>query len=145
MGLDPIAAKDQLAIMPLHLTKVAFGCPSLSVLEERLAGRSGQTRLTTRYRPKRDDEISGGSLYWIIGHRLVARSPILRFEQAEGGRTDIVIESRCVHVVPRPRRAHQGWRYLEQADAPVDLADVDGGSEALPDSLKQELALLGLL
>jgi hypothetical protein len=131
--------------MPLHLTKVAFGCTSLSVLEARLAQRPGETRLTTRYRPKRVDEIVSGSLYWIIGHRLVARSPILAFEDADAGRTNIVVESRCIHVVPRPRRAHQGWRYLEQADAPADLGEAEDGADSLPESLKHDLALLGLL
>lgn len=131
--------------MPLHLTKIAFGCESLAVLEARLAARGTEARLTTRYRPKRAEEIVGGSLYWIIAHRLVARSRILRFDDAEGGRTDIVIEARCIPLAPRPRRAHQGWRYLEDADTPPDLADYSGDSEPLPAALRTELGDLGLL
>ena len=45
-----------------------------------------------------------------------------------------------------PKRAHQGWRYLEPADAPTDLAE--GGSngvEALPAGLVRELQGLWLL
>ena len=47
---------------------------------------SGQCFLTTRFLPKRHVEVTGqGSLYWIVKHQLVARSPILRFGEAEGG------------------------------------------------------------
>lgn len=131
--------------MPLHLTKIAFGCESLSVLESRLSSRGTEARLTTRYRPKRADELVGGSLYWIIAHKLVARSPIIRFDEAEGGRTDIVIEPRCIALAPKARRAHQGWRYLEDRDAPPDLSGGAGDPDELPVSLKLELATIGLL
>ena len=64
--------------MPLHLTKVAFGCTSVDFLAERLSLRAeaGPVFLTTRYLPKRHEEIMGqGSLFWIIKHQLIARSP----------------------------------------------------------------------
>jgi hypothetical protein len=131
--------------MPLHLTKIAFGCDSLAFLESRLADRGEQARLTTRYRPKRAAEIVGGSLYWIIAHRLVARSPIIAFEDADGGRTDIVIAARTIPVVPRPKRAHQGWRYLAAEDAPPDLVELGDGDAPLPASLIGELNDLGLI
>lgn len=132
--------------MPLHLTKIAFGCPSLAFLEERLAARGAEARLTTRYRPKRADEIIGGSLYWIIAHRIVARSPILRFDEAEDGKkTDIVIEARAIPVMARPRRAHQGWRYLDGADAPLDLSAAGEGAAEMPTELRDELSTLGLV
>lgn len=135
--------------MPLHLTKIAFRCDSVAILDERLAARGsasgGEARLTTRYRPKRADELAGGSLYWIIAHRIVARSPILRFEEAEGGRTDIVIAATAIPVLARPKRAHQGWRYLGAQDAPPDVGGDDSGSDALPDGLREELSVLGLV
>src|SRR5438477_461172 len=37
-------------------------------------------RVATRMRPKRMDELIGGSLHWIVKHRLVGRQDILRFE-----------------------------------------------------------------
>ena len=101
-------------------------------------------RLTTRYLPKRHAEMIGGSVYWILKHQLVARSEILGFEPAEGGKTSIVIAGRLIDVHPRPRRAHQGWRYLEPADAPVDLAAGES-AEALPLHMAGELARLGLV
>ena len=137
--------------MALHLTKIAFGCPNLAFLEERLAARGTEARLTTRYRPKRADEIAsetvaGGSLYWIIAHRIVARSPILRFDVAEDGKkTDIVIEARAIPVLARPRRAHQGWRYLDGSDAPLDLSLAGGGAAEMPAELRDELSTLGLV
>jgi hypothetical protein len=43
-----------------------------------------------------------------------------------------------------PRRAHQGWRYLEEADAPS--AEDDGsGLGALPSRLYGRLAALALV
>jgi hypothetical protein len=83
----------------------------------------GPFDLTTRYLPKRHEEIAGGSLYWIVKHQLIARSPILGFGEAENGRVAIRLDPRLILVQARPKRAHQGWRYLEDVDAPVDLDD----------------------
>jgi hypothetical protein len=96
----------------LHLTKVAVGCRDLDALTARIAGRSngGEVRVATRMRPRRCDELIGGCLYWIVTHRLVASLRILRFEDREDGRIDIVCSDQLVAVPPRPRRAHQGWR-----------------------------------
>jgi hypothetical protein len=44
-----------------------------------------------------------------------------------------------------PRRAHQGWRYLEQADAPRDLADGEVAGDTMPAELASNLARLGLV
>lgn len=137
--------------MPLHLTKVAYGAQSLDELRSWFRSRGAEARLTTRYLPKRHDEIvppdgsDGGSLFWIFKHQLVMRSPILRFEEAEGGRTNIVIAARLIDVVPRPKRAHQGWRYLESADAPRDLAGDEDSGEVLPGHIAADLARLGLV
>ncbi len=137
--------------MALHLTKVAYGAQSLEELRSWFATRGDIARLTTRYLPKRHGEIvpadggDGGSLFWIFRHQLVMRSPILRFEEAEGSRTNIVIAARLIDLVPQARRAHQGWRYLEAADAPRDLADGETGGDVLPGGMASELARLGLV
>lgn len=130
--------------MALHLTKVAFGAASVEHLRERLAlrGVTGPVALTTRYLPKRHEEIAGqGSLFWILKHQLIARSPILGFAEAGGGRCAILLDPALVQVVPQPKRAHQGWRYLEGSDAPVDLGSGDMAS--LPPELAGKLAELG--
>ena len=131
--------------MTLHLTKVAFGTKSLEDMKSWFATRGNEAFLTTRYLPKRHEELIGGSLFWIFKGQLVMRSPILRFEPAEGGKTHIVIASRLIDLYPIPRRAHQGWRYLEDADAPRDLAEGEDAGEAMPGRLAGELAKLGLV
>ena len=134
--------------MPLHLTKVAFGASSVDHLAERLRARAeaGPVFLTTRYLPKRHEEVAGqGSLYWIIKHQLVARSAILHFGEAEGGRVAIHLDPALVFVQARPKRAHQGWRYLEGADAPADLGGDATGVAALPTVLMGRLAELALI
>jgi hypothetical protein len=129
----------------LHLTKVAFGATNLDDLIGWFDNRPAPARLTTRYCPKRHIEIvGGGSLFWILKHQLVARSRILEFAEAEGGRTDIVCDTRLIRVRPAPKRAHQGWRYLEASDAPPDLASGDGADD-LPPALVGKLAALGLI
>ncbi|CAN5402198.1 DUF1489 family protein [soil metagenome] len=134
--------------MALHLTKVAFGATSFEHLDTRLRerGEAGPVFLTTRYLPKRHEEIAGeGSLFWILKHMLVARSPILGFGEAEGGRVAILLGAPLVRVQPRPKRAHQGWRYLEAADAPLDLGDGAYDAEAMPAALSAKLSALALI
>lgn len=134
--------------MPLHLTKVAFGAAGAEQLAERLRlrGEAGPVFLTTRYQPKRHEEIAGlGSMFWIIKHMLIARSPILRFGEAEDGRVAIHIDPALVLVQARPRRAHQGWRYLPGDDAPADLGDGVVEGDAMPIALQGRLAALALI
>ena len=95
-------------------------------------------------RPKRADELIGGSLYWIVRHRLVACNTILRLEDRSDGRIDIVCSAELQPVTPAHRRAHQGWRYLSDADAPT--AEDDGtGLADLPPRLYGRLAALALV
>lgn len=132
----------------LHLSKVALGVRSLDQLEERLRLRAeaGPLAIATRYLPKRHEEVAGrGSLFWIVKHQLVARSPILGFGEAADGRVAFLLAPDLVRVSPRPKRAHQGWRYLEAADAPPDLGDGHDGMAEMPAALMGRLAALGLV
>ena len=131
--------------MPLHLTKIAFGSRSVETLSAWLEGQSPEALLTTRYLPKRHAEMVGGSLYWVLNHALVARSPILGFPQAQDGRWHIDLEPRLIRVHPIPKRAHQGWRYLTQDKAPRDLAEGEDIGDALPGKLAGKLERLGLI
>ena len=130
----------------LHLTKVAFSCASLETLQRRVAARAvdGEMRVATRFRPKRASELIGGSLYWIVKHRLIAHQRILRFDDRRDGRIDIVCSAELEPIVPVARRAHQGWRYLEGAEAPTDSDDGTGLGE-LPPRLYGKLAALALV
>lgn len=133
--------------MPLNMTKIAFGCDGLADLRARFRAReaAGPFALTTRYRPKRADEMVGGSLFWIVNHVIAARSPLLGFEDAPDGRTYIMMDPHLRPVAPLPKRAHQGWRYLAEADAPTDLPDWNASATVLPPDMARELAKLGLV
>ncbi len=131
--------------MPLHMTKISFRARTPESLRNWLEGHDEEAHLTTRYLPKRHEEMQGGSLYWIMEHAIIGRSPILGFAQREDGRWTIRLEPRLIPVETIPRRAHQGWRYLAGKDAPRDLAGLDGDSDVLPPRLVGELAKLGLV
>ena len=129
--------------MPLHMTKIAYGAASVESLRQWLEARP-DTFTSTRYLPKRQEEMVGGSLYWIYDHAIIGRSPIRGFSQREDGRWNIMLEPRLIMVEPRAKRAHQGWRYLKDEDAPRDLTDGGEAGDVLPGSLIKELAKLGL-
>lgn len=137
--------------MPLNMTKIAFGSESPATLRAWLEshaedkGGPGEARLTTRYLPKREKEMAGGSLYWIHGHMLVGRSPIIGFRDAPDGRYWIRLEPRLIAVRASPKRAHQGWRYLEDKVAPPDLDGEGTQTDAMPAAMMGDLARLGLL
>ncbi|MBS0478951.1 MAG: DUF1489 family protein [Proteobacteria bacterium] len=134
--------------MPLHLSKVAFGVASLDQFVARWKARECEPpyELGTRYLPKRWREIAGqGSLYWILKHQLIARSPIVGFGDLPGGRVAVLLDPRLVLVQARPKRAHQGWRYLDHVDAPADLGAGGEGVGALPPDLIGRLTDLALL
>lgn len=132
--------------MPLHLTKVAFACRDLASLQERVRRRAidGEVRIVTRMRPKRADELVGGNLYWIVRRTLIGGLPILRLEDRPDGRIDIVCSAELMVVAPMPRRAHQGWRYLADADAPK-ADDGGNGLSELPPQLYGKLVSLALV
>ena len=89
-------------------------------------------------------ELIGGSLHWIVKHRIVARQEILRFDDRSDGRIDIVCSADLQLVPPKPKRAHQGWRYLEEDDAPTGESDGTGLSDLSP-RLYGKLAALALV
>ena len=134
--------------MKLNISKVAVGCASLDALaaRQRLRLADGIVPVVTRFRPKRADELIGGSIYWIVKHRIAARQAIIGFaDRAEDRRTIIRLDPLLVPVRAQPKRAHQGWRYLEPADAPLDLDGDDSGLAELPPALTARLAALALI
>src|SRR3569623_1730469 len=128
----------------LNISKVAVGCASLEALKRRQQARAsgGVVPIVTRFRPKRADELIGGSIYWIVKHRITARQTILGFaDREEDRRTIIRLDAELDPVRALPKRAHQGWRYLAEADAPRDLdGDDDDGVAMLPPVLAARLA-----
>ncbi|RXZ65696.1 DUF1489 family protein [Pelagerythrobacter rhizovicinus] len=131
--------------MPLHMTKIAYRSKSLDSLREWVE-RGPEAHMTTRYLPKRHEEMVGGSLFWIMDHALVARCEILGFEKRDDdGRWTIRLAPKLIRVEPRPKRAHQGWRYLADADAPRDLPEGEDAGDVLPGKMMNRLIRLGLV
>lgn len=132
----------------LNISKVAVGCASFEALRKRQAARlvGGIVPIVTRFKPRRAEELIGGSIYWIVKHRLAARQTIIGFaEREEDRRTIIRLDPNLVPVKARPKRAHQGWRYLAAEDAPQDFDGDDEGIAALPPDLAVRLAALALI
>jgi hypothetical protein len=146
--------------MTLHLIKLCVGAHSIEDLVHWQAAnrrfrpkRGAPMRVfhTTLQRPKRvEDLLAGGSLYWVIRGLVQCRQALAGFE--DGAKDDgspcclILLDPKIVPVRPVPRKAFQGWRYLEPADAPADLATGAGrGVGDMPPAMRRELAALGLL
>ncbi len=134
--------------MPLHLLKLAVGCDSIADLEARVAERlaacgaakrSAEHTHQTRMVPKRVAELlDGGSLFWVIRGKAIARQQLVDvrpFMDGEGiGRCLLVLDPKVHAVMPRPYRPFQGWRYLADEDRSVDL------EAALSSDMPQRLA-----
>lgn len=144
--------------MALHLIKLCVGCESVEDLEDwialkleekRRAGLAAEHFHTTRMVPRRAAELlDGGSLYWVIKGGVQCRQRLIDirpFTDAEGvGRCRLVFDPAVVRTAWQPRRPFQGWRYLDEKDAPRDLTG-GGSAGEMPFELQRELAELGLL
>jgi hypothetical protein len=141
----------------LHLIKLCVGVDSLQELadwqkkrlkEKRAKGQKPELIHITRQTPKRAEELlDGGSLYWVIRGQITARQALRELRPVKKNgvpHCGLVYDKRLVPVRARPRRAFQGWRYLEPKDAPPDIAELKG-AKGLPEPLQRELAVLGLL
>ena len=141
----------------LHIIKLCVGADTITDLtdwvrrrsaENKAAGRRALHEHVTRMHPRRKDEIlDGGSLYWVIKGMVMARQEFAALESrtgADGIERCVFLLKPKVHLTePTPRRAFQGWRYLQAEDAPRDLTKARAGGT--PPALRRELAELGLL
>ena len=144
--------------MALNLIKLAVGCSSIADLtdwieETRLLfkrlGRPYEQMHTTRMLPRRIGAgATEGSLYWVIKSQVQCRQRMLEirpFTDGEGiSRCHLILEPVVHPVRSRPMKPFQGWRYLDDKDAPPDMASL-GADADMPEALKKELAGLGLL
>ena len=140
----------------IHLQKLSVGTESIDTLadwQKRLKIRRGQEGLSaypdhiTRMMPKRRELLlNGGSIYWVIKGIIQCRNRVVDLQEmlTNDGRKAcrIVLDPDLVPVVPMPRRAFQGWRYLKIEDAPKDLAAM-GDAADLPATLRTKLVDLG--
>ncbi|PKU24744.1 DUF1489 family protein [Telmatospirillum siberiense] len=138
--------------MTIHLIKLAVGVDDAAHLRALQLNRLqsfGEIFHRTRMRPKRQDALlDGGSIYWVIHGSIAARQKLLaiREDEDEDGRAccRLVLDRQLVETCRQPRRAFQGWRYLETADAPADLSETAGTGDPLPPEMIEELKRLGL-
>ena len=121
--------------MTLHLLKLCVGCGSVEELvswqRHRLATMrksdpQAELMHVTRQTPRREGfEPGASSLYWVIGGFIRAKQTITALREVQGAdgiaRCGLMLDPEIVMTEPSPRRAFQGWRYLDGADAPAGL------------------------
>jgi hypothetical protein len=130
------------------MIKLCVGCDTVEeLLEWRKTHNDpdGHWIMRTRQTPKRADELTdGGSLYRVFRGVILCRQAILEVNtvgQGVNAHCEVTLDHTPVLVVPQPRRAFQGWRYLEGRDAPADLPqDVFGD---VPTELARQLREVG--
>ena len=141
--------------MTIHLQKLSVGSESIQTLTDwqnhvvskrRQQGLSAHHVHVTRMFPKRKDTLlDGGSIYWVIKGQILCRNKIVDLQEAtkNGHRAcAILMEPELIAVLPVPRRAFQGWRYLQPSDAPADLT-IAGDAADLPASFRAKLLDIG--
>lgn len=131
--------------MPLHMIKLVVGASTIEDLLAWRAGQPGPWVMRTRQTPKRAAELlDGGSLYRVFKGVILCRQTILAVETVGEGaaaRCEVTVDPNIVRVAPTPRRAFQGWRYLEAKDAPPDLGGGEDGE--IPSELARQLREAG--
>ena len=134
--------------MTLHLIKLCIGVDTVEGLaewgeQEYAAGRPWILR--TRQTPKRATElIEGGSIYRVFKGFVLCRQRILAVDTVGLGpaaRCEVTLDPEVVRTTPVPRRAFQGWRYLEAKEAPADLTGFN--EDAAPPELARRLREIG--
>ena len=134
--------------MALHMIKLVVGAATIEDLldwreRHRVAGEPWIRR--TRMTPKRAPEmVDGGSVYRVFKGVILCRQTILAVNTVGEGvaaRCHVSLDETVVRVAPTPRRAFQGWRYLDPKDAPPDLDEAAFGD--VPEALARQLREVG--
>jgi hypothetical protein len=145
--------------MTLHLVKLCVGCDTVKELADwqiehlkrlKCARKRVELCHPTLQKPKRREEIlDGGSLYWVIKGFVLVRQRILdlRPDTKDDGTAccGIVLDRELVTTRAQPRRAFQGWRYLEAADAPKDVKAYEAEDDEMPPRMREDLRELRLI
>jgi len=132
--------------MPVHMIKLCVGAEDIdALLAWRRASSEAEWKVHTRMTPKRAAEmVDGGSVFRVFKGVILCRQRILDVATVGEGvtaRCEVTLDEEVVRVLPTPRRAFQGWRYLEPKDAPQDLlAEVFGD---VPPELARQLREVG--
>jgi len=140
--------------MALNILKLCVGADSVEDLLQWQAQHlghwpAGRAEHITRMWPKRAEEVLDGvSLYWVIKGQVLARQRILALGPRQGAdgiaRCALVLDAQVIRTEAAARRPFQGWRYLAAEESPRDLPKGRALETALPASLAQALAEIGL-
>ncbi|MBA3810255.1 MAG: DUF1489 domain-containing protein [Caulobacteraceae bacterium] len=135
--------------MTLNLIKLCVGCDTVEelLIWWRASHDEGQPWvMRTRQTPRRAAElIDGGSLYRVYKGFILSRQRILAVDTVGVGpaaRCAVTLDQAVMLTLPTPRRAFQGWRYLDPKDAPADVYAADAG-ESVPMELARRLREIG--
>ncbi len=138
----------------INLLKLCVGADSVEDLadwqrSQRHRWPEGRAVHVTRMWPKRGAEIlSGGSLYWVIKGVVLCRQRIVALEELRGAdgilRCALHLDPAIHRTEAAPRRPFQGWRYLDPAESPRDLAPGRAAEPGLPPKLAAALADIGV-
>ena len=145
--------------MTVHLVKLCVGCDTIQDLQDwqrqrlkelKRARKPAKLFHRTLQTPKRRDEVlDGGSLYWVIKGFILVRQRILDLRPAHKDDGTpccaIVYDEELVATRPQARRAFQGWRYLQPADAPADLRAIGKEEGDMPLAMRADLRELRLI
>jgi hypothetical protein len=145
--------------MTVHLVKLCVGCDTIQDLQDwqrqrlkelKRARKPAELFHRTLQTPKRRDEVlDGGSLYWVIKGFILVRQRILDLRPARKDDDTpccaIVYDEELVATRPQARRAFQGWRYLQPADAPADLRAIGKEEGDMPLAMRADLRELRLI
>jgi hypothetical protein len=133
--------------MALHMIKLCVGAATVEDLLEwqRTREPGGPWIMRTRQTPKRAAEmVDGGSLFRVFKGVILCRQPVLAVNTVGEGpaaRCEVTLDPTPIRVAPTPRRAFQGWRYLDPKDAPPDLYTEGFGH--MPQELARQLREAG--
>jgi hypothetical protein len=134
--------------MVLNMIKLCVGCDTVEELLEWRAAHDDPNQpwvMRTRQTPKRaGDLMDGGSLYRVFKGVILCRQLILDVNTLGEGvtaRCEVTLDPNPIKVAPTPRRAFQGWRYLEGKDSPPDLSIEAFGD--VPTELARQLREVG--
>ncbi len=142
--------------MTVHIIKLVVGVHDLTHFAENQqkyavdyeGGRAIPVR--TRHKPRREGEIlAGGSLYRVIKNHILCRQEIVGLEVIEdkqdGRYCLIMVAPEIIRTVSVPRKAFQGWRYLEASNVPPDMGRLQANEDLPPAEMEAELRDLGLI
>jgi hypothetical protein len=141
-------------VKTVNLLKLSVGIDSVEHLQTyrariRKEGGPKQPRHITRMWPRREAELlNGGSIYWVIKGVILCRQKVLRLDEVIGEdgirRCAIVMDPEIIRTQNVVRRPFQGWRYMDVADCPADLAKGNSAQDDLPPELMTALADIGV-